>query len=243
MQTLFLSIHTKMQKLFFQLIQVSIGQLDCLDRGPSPEEWHMLYDLSKKHGLVTTCYDGVVRLFDFGLRAPQDLSIDWMAETETESEQPGAVALVISNTLRRMLFDRWVARNGTSLYQRKSQPQQYTPGACLIVRLLQAFEDFHQGTLTLNTVVDCCLLLREMDGKMPTFRDGSTIPQMLQTFGIWRFSQAIMWVTGEVTRLDERLMPCKASASGGRFVLDILMAEKVSLITRVKNRLLTMVRF
>ena len=74
-----------MNELFFELIQVSTGQLDCLNRGPSPEEWQQLYEISKRHGLTALCYKGVVRLFEYGLRAPQDLSIDWMADAE-ESE-------------------------------------------------------------------------------------------------------------------------------------------------------------
>ncbi len=232
-----------MQKLFFELIQVSIGQLDCLDRGPSPEEWHLLYDLSKRHGLETICYDGVVRLFDFGLRAPQDLSIDWMAETETGAEQAVVAEPVISNALRRMLFVRWMSRNSSSLYLRGTQPQQFTPAAAIVALLLQAFEDFHKGTLTLRMVVDCCQQLRLLDGKEVVFRDGSTIKQMLQTFGIWRFARAMMWLTGEVTRLDERLMVCKPDASGGRFLLEQVMADKLPLLTRVKNRLLNLLKF
>ncbi|MBQ3700321.1 MAG: hypothetical protein II886_10500 [Prevotella sp.] len=232
-----------MQKLFFQLIQVSIGQLDCLDRGPSPEEWQTLYDLSKKHGLLTICYDGVVRLFDFGLRAPQDLSIDWMAETETEQTETGLAIPQVTNPIRRMLVDRWVERNGSSLYDRNQQPQQLTPTAAIVVRLLQAFEDYHAGTLTLHTVVDCCLQLREMDAKKWPFRDGSTIKQMLQTFGIWRFAQAMMWVTGEVTRLDASKMVCKPSAAGGRFLLEEIMAEQVPVVTRVKNRMLRFIKY
>ena len=106
------------QKLFFQLIQVSLGQLDCLDRGPSPEEWQELFELSKSHQVAPVCYDGVVRLFDFGLRAPQDLSIDWMAETETDDGQQTFAVPEVSSKLRRTLMQRWTARNGSSLYRR-----------------------------------------------------------------------------------------------------------------------------
>ena len=71
-----------MEKLFYELIQVAVGQLDCLSRGPSPEEWQELYTTAQRQGIPGICYKGVERLFEYGLRAPQDISIDWMSEAE-----------------------------------------------------------------------------------------------------------------------------------------------------------------
>ena len=75
-----------MQELFFELLRVAIGQMDCLSRGPLAEEWHRIYHVAQYHGLTEVCYRGVERLFDYGLRAPQDLSIDWMADAEAIRE-------------------------------------------------------------------------------------------------------------------------------------------------------------
>jgi len=75
-----------MQELFFELLRVAIGQMDCLSRGPLAEEWHRIYHIAQYHGLTEVCYKGVERLFDYGLRAPQDLSIDWMADAEAIRE-------------------------------------------------------------------------------------------------------------------------------------------------------------
>ncbi len=232
-----------MQKLFFQLIQVSIGVLDCLDRGPSNDEWYKLYNLSKKQGVEALCHEGVVRLFDFGLRAPQDLSIDWMAETEREDENKQIGSPHISNMLRRMLYLRWIERNGSSLYDRKKQPQQLLPEAAVIALLLEAFEEFHQGSLKICRVVQLSQLLLEADGQFPSFRDGSTVQQMLQTFGVWHFTQAMMWAIGEVTALDGKKMVSKMDASGGRFLLDEVMAERQPLSVRIKNRLYKLFKF
>lgn len=76
-----------MRKLFFELMQVSVGQLDCLSRFPEPDEWRKFYDLTKRHAVAGICYHGVTKLFDYGLVAPQELSIDWMAEAEHIKEQ------------------------------------------------------------------------------------------------------------------------------------------------------------
>lgn len=75
-----------MQELFFELLRVAIGQMDCLSRGPSAQEWDDIYKTAKHHGLVGVCYKGIERLFDYGLRVPQDLSLDWMADAEAIHE-------------------------------------------------------------------------------------------------------------------------------------------------------------
>ena len=76
-----------MQELFFELLRVAIGQLDCLSRGPSAQEWHDIYQTARRHGLVGVCYKGIERLFEFGLRVPHDLSLDWMADAEELREE------------------------------------------------------------------------------------------------------------------------------------------------------------
>ena len=75
-----------MRKLFFELMQVSVGQLDCVSRFPEPNEWQKFYELAKKQAVIGMCYHGVTKLFDYGLVAPQELSLDWMAEAEEIKE-------------------------------------------------------------------------------------------------------------------------------------------------------------
>ena len=72
-----------MRKLFFELMQVSVGQLDCVSRFPEPNEWQKFYELAKKQAVIGVCYHGVTKL---GLVAPQELSLDWMAEAEEIKE-------------------------------------------------------------------------------------------------------------------------------------------------------------
>ena len=75
-----------MRKLFFELMQVSLGQLDCVSRFPEPNEWQKFYELAKKQAVIGICYYGVTKLFDYGLVVPQELSLDWMAEAEEIKE-------------------------------------------------------------------------------------------------------------------------------------------------------------
>ncbi len=78
-----------MEKLFFELIRVSTGQLDCLSRGAEPEEWQELYKMAHQQQLSGICYRGAQALFEFGLRVPHELIIDWMSEAEQIEERNG----------------------------------------------------------------------------------------------------------------------------------------------------------
>ena len=186
-----------------------------------------------------SCYQGVVKLFEFGLRAPQDLSIDWMAEAEEADmggKEPQQIP-AISHPLRRQLVERWLARNGGSLTEQAGEQRQYVPSASIVLLMLQAFEDFHAGRLTLKPVVDCFTLLQEHGKSLGKFRDGSSVPQMLRTFGIWRFSQAMMWAAQQVCLLPADKMPVAPRMSAGHFLLDELTGGKKPWKIRLKNRI------
>lgn len=245
-----------MNELFFELIQVSTGQLDCLHRGPSPEEWQQLYDLSKHHGLTALCYQGVVRLFEFGLRAPQDLSIDWMADAElsgglSDADDTGgalpAADIVgvpeISNPVRKMLVDRWIKRNGGSFYVYASKQKMNTPASAIVLKLLAAYELYYDGKLTMQHVVECFSVLRQGNGRFDKFSDGSTVTRVLREFGIWRFTRSMMWIVCHTLALDEKLLPCPPMEGGGRFVLRQIMNEKLPLVERVKYCFWRFVKF
>lgn len=49
-------------KIFYELIQVAIGNRVCLTRTPKIAEWKMLYDIAKKQSLVGICFAGVQKL-------------------------------------------------------------------------------------------------------------------------------------------------------------------------------------
>lgn len=93
-----------MKKLFYELMQVGMGQLDCLSRGPSPEEWHELYELAQREAVAGICYRGAVSLFEYGLRAPQDLIIDWMSESE-EIREHNELTMTRLTELQRRVAD------------------------------------------------------------------------------------------------------------------------------------------
>lgn len=235
-----------MNELFFELIQVSTGQLDCLSRGPSPEEWQQLYDLSKRHGLTALCYQGVVRLFEYGLRAPQDLSIDWMADAE--ELEIGAVPDVIglpeiSNPIRKMLADRWVNNNRDSFYVYVDKQKTNTPSSAIVLKLLEGYELYHLGKLTMQHVVDCFEVLRQANGHFEPFTDGSSVSKQLRKLGIWRFSRSMMWIVNHALALDAKLLSCPPLEVGGRFVLQHVMAEKMPWLERLKYAFWRFVKF
>ena len=122
-----------MRKLFFELMQVSVGQLDCVSRFPEPNEWQKFYELAKKQAVIGICYHGVTKLFDYGLVAPQELSLDWMAEAEEIKEvNRGRTRKLI--TLQEELQKHHLRSSVmtgpglTRFYDRELQTLRYTKG-------------------------------------------------------------------------------------------------------------------
>ncbi len=122
-----------MRKLFFELMQVSLGQLDCVSRFPEPNEWQKFYELAKKQAVIGICYHGVTKLFDYGLVAPQELSLDWMAEAEEIKEvNRGRTRKLITlqeELQRHHLRSSVMTGPGlTRFYDRELQTLRYTKG-------------------------------------------------------------------------------------------------------------------
>jgi len=239
----------EIDKLFFELLQVSVGQLDCLTRGPSPEEWDMLYEMSRRQNVVGLCYQGLQRLFEFGLRAPQDISIDWMAAAE-EAESSvktmeSMMMLTISNPVRNFVFHWWKKQLGGSFYMYVGQKKEPTDSASVVILLMQYYELFNSGKLTMNQLMDLYEILNKSDFKLIPFRDESTVKKALRKMGIWTFSCAVMWVLGEAIAMKPERMVCPPNAATGRFVLQDIMTigTKIDFSDRMKRKLWRFVRF
>ena len=122
-----------MRKLFFELMQVSLGQLDCVSRFPEPNEWQKFYELTKQQAVIGICYHGVTKLFDYGLVAPQELSLDWMAEAEEIKEvNRGRTRKLITlqeELQKHHLLSSVMTGPGlTRFYDRELQMLRYTKG-------------------------------------------------------------------------------------------------------------------
>ena len=137
------------RKLFFELMQVSVGQLDCVSRFPEPDEWKKLFELAKHHTVAGICYHGITKLFDYGLVAPQELSLDWMAEAEETKEQNRGRSRRLV-TLQEELHSHHLRSSvvtGPGLvrfYDRELQPLRYTKGVDLYVFGYKNQVDLHQ---------------------------------------------------------------------------------------------------
>lgn len=68
---------TDIDTLFFELIQIAIGNKVCLSHSPTAEGWKALYDIAKKQSLVGICFAAVQRLAE-DMRPSEMLYLTWM---------------------------------------------------------------------------------------------------------------------------------------------------------------------
>lgn len=67
--------------LFFELLQIAIGNREAFSHVPSEEEWNELYLFSQKHTLAGIAFLGIERLPET-LRPPKELMMQWYVTTE-----------------------------------------------------------------------------------------------------------------------------------------------------------------
>lgn len=67
-----------MDELFFELMQVAIGNRVCLSHSPTTEEWKVLYDIAKKQSLVGVCFASVQKLIQQEQTPAERLYLEWM---------------------------------------------------------------------------------------------------------------------------------------------------------------------
>ena len=202
-----------MEKLFFELLRVSIGQLDCLSRGPSPEEWQQLYELAKRQHVEGIGYHGVQLLFEFGLRAPQDVSIDWMSEAEVIREQN-------EQTRKQPRVSGCYPEELRQLRQPASD--QLSPN--VFPKLDDVYASYQRHQLDARLLMDYyfTLLQAKPDGKT----DGSEGRAGLgTTIGKGRFAAGLMWLMQQALGLKREQMPWAPSESEGRFLEAELMGR------------------
>ena len=213
----------KIDSLFFELLQVSIGHLECLSRGPEPDEWGELHEISKQQHVEGISYQGVMKLFEYGLRAPQDISLDWMAEAETiretneMAEKPSALAQCYVEELR---------------FLRQSGIEELTTASKLTIQYL--YKKYLKHQLDMRLLLDYYFVLRKNSGKYETLKGGG----VFDSWGVRRFACGVMWVLLETLKLDRKNMPFEPLEIEGRFLLSDMMQE-ASKLDRVAHVLFT----
>lgn len=213
----------KVHSLFFELIQVSVGQLDCLSRGPEPDEWFEMYEISKQQHVEGISYQGVMKLFEFGLRAPQDISLDWMSEQETiretneMAEKPSALAQCYGEEL---------------CYLRRQGAEELPTASKLTIQYL--YKQYMRHSLDMRLLMDYYFVLRKNSGKYESLKGGG-LPGF---WGVRRFARGVMWMLQETMNLDKQYMPFEPLEIEGRFLLNDMMQE-ASKLERVAHVLFT----
>lgn len=85
--------------MFFELLQIAIGNRDCFSQAPTEEEWRELYALAQKQAMVGITFRGVEQL-PLEQRPPKQVLMQWYMATgriKTLNADLDRKALVVAN--------------------------------------------------------------------------------------------------------------------------------------------------
>ena len=77
---------TQDQRLFLELLQVTIGVKDALSVVPTGKQWRDVYVSSIKHCVVAICLSGIDRLPQ-SQRPEKELLLEWIGQTQVIKSQ------------------------------------------------------------------------------------------------------------------------------------------------------------
>ena len=72
-------VYVGMEKLFFEFLQIAVGNRKSLSVGISDADWHRLFDFCKKQALIGVGFSAVEKLHTLGMACPAALRMQWMA--------------------------------------------------------------------------------------------------------------------------------------------------------------------
>lgn len=96
-----------MEQLFFELIQIAIGNRVCLSHTPSANEWGNLYALAKKQSLVGVCFASVRRLQGQQQRPHEMLYLQWMGLAAKIQQRNVVLNRQCVDLQKRLSADGW----------------------------------------------------------------------------------------------------------------------------------------
>ena len=73
--------------LFFELIQVALGQKDRLSRTPSEEDWQSLFQMAEEQAITSFVFPALEILNKCGQKPPVELLLEWIGLAEQDRSQ------------------------------------------------------------------------------------------------------------------------------------------------------------
>ena len=68
-----------MEQLFFEFLQIAVGNRESLSGGVTDTDWHRLFEFCKKQALIGVGFTAVEKLHAMGMVCPAALRMQWMA--------------------------------------------------------------------------------------------------------------------------------------------------------------------
>ncbi len=75
-------VMVKVDSLFYELLQVSLGNREKLSRNPNDEEWAELFEISKKQTVAGLTFAALDRLSGVGQKPPLPILYEWIGVSE-----------------------------------------------------------------------------------------------------------------------------------------------------------------
>lgn len=117
-------------QLFFELIQVALGQRDDLSRNPSIEEWNALFLMCKQQAVAGVAFPALEKLNNHGKKPSLSILYDWIGlngQIKQQNQVVNATCVKLAEDFRQEGYDSCILKGqGNNLLY--PLPYSRTPG-------------------------------------------------------------------------------------------------------------------
>ena len=113
-------------KLFYELIQVALGNKDRLSETPSETEWCKLYDIAQEQAVAGLAFIALDKLSMHGQKPPLDLLFEWIGLSE-QIKQRNAIMNIRCEELQQRLTEEGFR---SSILKGQGVAKYYDKGLC-----------------------------------------------------------------------------------------------------------------
>ena len=116
--------------LFFELLQIALGNRECLSRKPTENEWQMLYELCQKQAVIGVVFPALEKLSKHGMKPPVSILYNWIGQNEQIKQrnvQVNAACVELTDVFDQEGYDSCILKGqGNNLLY--PSPYNRTPG-------------------------------------------------------------------------------------------------------------------
>lgn len=133
---------------------------------------------------------------------------------------------MLLNLYRNRRLQKWFVKNQELLYKDREGLVSPSLSMNVFYVLMHIYRHYLFEGIGLKQLLDYYFVLKNAEGRFENYADNESIIDVLNSFGMLKFTGGVMWMMRELFILDHKYMICEPIESEGYFILKNILTRK-----------------